>query len=190
MSGVSEGTNVEQSEVMRRLQDDHVHIAAVMDALEKALSPPPDGEVDWDAVGTILDYLQEYPDAVHHPLEDQMFDRVLDKGLTPAERELVHFNLAQHAEIISATQKLAADINNILNDIVVPIDQVQEHFKRYLELQRIHMRNENTHLFPLAVRLLSETDWSEIATEVASHADPMFDQQQTRFASLYQSITS
>ena len=119
-----------------------------------------------------------------------MFDRVLDKGLTPAERELVHFNLAQHAEIIGATQKLAEDINNILNDIVVPIDQVQDHFSRYLELQRLHMRNENTHLFPLANRLLSANDWSEIATEVASHADPMFDLQQAKFESLYESIAN
>jgi len=175
---------------MQRLDGDHARMAEVLDALEQALQVDDDEGVNWDLVADIISYLQEYPDAVHHPLEDQLFDRVLDKGLTPAERELVHFNLAQHAEIIGATQRLADDIGSILSDIVVPFDQVQEHFKRYLELQRIHMRNEIHHLFPLAERLLAEEDWQEVAAQAAAHADPMYDLHQEKFTGLYEYITS
>jgi hemerythrin-like domain-containing protein len=178
-----------QSQVMARLNDDHFHIATVLNALDKIFKNFPDEDIDWTIVSDILGYLQEYPDTVHHPLEDQMFDRVLDKGLTPAERELVHFNLAQHAEIISATVQLDQDVAQILNDIVVPIEQVLEHFDRYLELQRLHMRNENTHLFPLAERLLAESDWRDVEAEYASHVDPLFTLKQGKFASLFEYIT-
>lgn len=178
-----------QAKVMARLNDDHFHIGTVLNALDKVFKKFPDEDIDWVIVSDILAYLQEYPDTVHHPLEDQMFDRVLDKGLTPAERELVHFNLAQHAEIIGATVQLDRDVAQILNDIVVPIDKVLDHFDRYLELQRLHMRNENTHLFPLAERLLVESDWRDVELEYVSHVDPLFTLRQGKFSSLFDYIT-
>lgn len=178
-----------QRQVMTRLEEDHVHIARVLEALESVLGEPADEDVNWGMVADIISYLQEYPDTVHHPVEDQLFDHVLDKGLTPAERELVHTNLAQHAEIIGATAQLADDVAQILNDIIVPIDQVQNHFKRYLDLQRVHMRNEIQHLFPLAERQLVDQDWQDIAARMADHADPMFDLNLGKFASLYEFIT-
>ena len=178
-----------QLQVMVRLEDDHQHIARVLETLETVLSAPADEDVNWEIVADIISYLQDYPDTVHHPVEDQLFDRVLDKGLTPAERELVHTNLAQHAEIIGATAQLAHDVEQILSDIVVPIDQLQAHFKHYLELQRAHMRNEIHHLFPLAERQLAVEDWQEIAAQIAAHADPMFELNSGKFASLYEFIT-
>ena len=178
-----------QTQLMDRLNNDHFHIATVMNALDKMFAAFPDEDIDWNAVSDMLSYLQEYPDTVHHPLEDQLFDRVLDKGLTPVERELVHANLAQHAEIINATLRLDQDVNQILNDTVVPISKVLEDFERYIELQRTHMRNENTHLFPLAQRLLSEEDWRDVEAEYASHVDPMFALKQGKFASLFEYIT-
>ncbi|XOV83348.1 MAG: hemerythrin domain-containing protein [bacterium] len=178
-----------QTQLMDRLNNDHFHIATVMNSLEKMFKQFPDEDIDWTTVSDMLDYLQEYPDTVHHPLEDQLFDRVLDKGLTPAERELVHANLAQHAEIINATLQLDQDVSQILNDVVVPIDQVLKHFERYIQLQRVHMRNENTHLFPLAERLLTMQDWRDVEAEYANHVDPMFVLKQGKFASLFEYIT-
>ncbi|MCR9262282.1 MAG: hemerythrin domain-containing protein [Pseudomonadaceae bacterium] len=178
-----------QTQLMDRLNNDHFHIATVMNALEKMFAGFPDEDIDWSEVSDMLSYLQEYPDSVHHPLEDQLFDRVLDKGLTPVERELVHTNLAQHAEIISATLRLDQDVNQILNDTVVPIGKVLEDFEHYIQLQRTHMRNENTHLFPLAQRLLTPEDWRDVAADYASHVDPMLDLKQGRFASLFEYIT-
>ena len=186
--GVALKENV-QTQVMDRLNNDHFHIATVMNSLEKMFKQFPEVDIDWTVVSDSLDYLQEYPDTVHHPLEDQLFDRVLDKGLTPAERELVHFNLAQHAEIISATLKLDQDVTQILNNIIVPINQVLAHFNRYIELQRLHMRNENMHLFPLAQRLLSADDWAEVEVEYTNHVDPLFTLKQGKFASLFEYLT-
>ena len=178
--------------VLGRLEEDHHHLTKVMRVLEAQLArrDSDDDDVDWSLLAEVLAYVSEYPDAVHHPLEDRMFDKVLDKGLTPAERELVHFNLSQHAEIIGATAQLSADIDRILNDIVVPIEVVVDHCRRYLDMQRSHMRNEQVHLFPLAERLLDDDDWREIAQELESHEDPMFKLRQGRFDSLYDHVSS
>ena len=174
-----------RQELMRRLGDDHRHIAVILDHLKNALTGPEDDDVDWNLVRDMVGYLQEYPDMAHHPLEDQLFDRVLDKGLTPVERELIHLNMAQHVEIAGATAELAGDLDRILTDIVVPIERLHEDFRRYLDLQRIHMSNEDTHLYPLAQRLLNPEDWVDLLGASMVHADPLFELKQGKFASLY-----
>lgn len=178
-----------ESTVLQRISDDHRHITLALDALELQLDMDGNDDVNWNIICDILTYLQEYPDAVHHPLEDQLFDLVLDKGLTPAERELVHFNLAQHAEIIDASRQLADDVDNILNDVVVPIDRLYSHFERYLDIQRLHLRNETTHLLPMAQRLLSAEDWAEVGAQAMVHADPLFELQLEKYKGLYDYIT-
>ena len=192
MTSVSRQADGNAATVLSRLDEDHFHLTRVMQVLEDELAKrdDDDADIDWNLLADVLAYVGEYPDAVHHPLEDRMFDRVLDKGLTPAERELVHFNLSQHAEIVGATTQLADDVNNILSDVVVPIDVLMDHCRRYLDMQRSHMRNEQVHLFPLAERRLGEEDWAEIATELAAHADPMFVLRQGRFDSLYERVAA
>lgn len=176
--------------VLERLEQDHQHLSRVMDVFDAQLAKlgRDDEDVDWNLMGEIIAYVQEYPDAVHHPLEDQLFDKVLDKGLTPAERELVHFNLSQHAQIISSTQRLADEIGDILNDIVVPMAAVREHGRRYLEMQRNHMHNEHRHLFPLAKRLLSDDDWTDVAQVLIEQQDPLFKLQLGRYEALYRHV--
>ena len=176
-------------ELMQHLGDDHRHISVILDHLELALTGPEDDDVDWDLVSDMIDYLQEYPDIAHHPLEDQLFDRVLDKGLTPVERELIHLNMAQHVDISGATDDLASDVDRILSDIVVPIERLHGDFQRYLDLQRTHMINEDTHLYPLAQRLLKTEDWKDLLEASNTHTDPMFDLKQGKFASLYDFVT-
>ena len=64
----------------------------------------------------------------------------------------------QHQEITTSTQTLKRDIDNILNDIVVPLDRVMAHLIAYLTLQREHMTLENTAIFPAAEQSLSNND--------------------------------
>ena len=174
-----------RQELLRRLGDDHRHMSVILDHLKHALTGPEDDDVDWNLVRDMVGYLQEYPDMAHHPLEDQLFDRVLDKGLTPAERELIHLHMAQHVEIAGATVELAGDVDRILTDIVVPIERLHEDFQRFLDLQQTHMCNEDTHLYPLAQRLLNPEDWVDLLSVSMTHADPMFELKQGKFASLY-----
>lgn len=176
--------------VMERLEQDHQHLSRVIDVFEAQLAKlgSDDEDVDWNLMEEIIAYLQEYPDAVHHPLEDHLFDKVLHKGLSPAERELVHFNLSQHANIISLTQRLADEIGSILNDIVVPVDALREHGRRYLEMQRDHMRNEDRHLFPLAAGLLNDDEWTDVAQVLTEQQDPLFKLRLGRYEALYRHV--
>ena len=55
-------------------------------------------------------------------------------------------------------------------------------------MQRNHMHNEHRHLFPLAERLLSDDDWTDVAQVLIEQQDPLFKLQLGRYEALYRHV--
>ena len=176
--------------LLQRLHTDHRHLGRVLTVLENQLRKlDDDGEgPDFDLLANIVDYICEYPDAIHHPLEDQLFDHLVNKGLTPPERKLVSVNIGQHVEIIAATKKLAQDIATVLNGAVISAIRLKEHVDDYIDTQRSHMRVEEQQLFPLAEHMFSDEDWAELEHLCEATRDPLFEQTIARYEDLYRYI--
>ncbi len=176
--------------ILKRLHTDHARTSQVLRVLEQQMDrfSSSDGAPDFGLLRELVEYVVEYPDAIHHPLEDRLFGYLLGKGATPAEERLVLSNLDQHVEIKAGTRKLLTDIRAILNGSVMPADQLRMDVAAYVDLQRAHMLIEEGQLFPLATRLLSADDWARLETELGAIQDPMFDQAAARFANLYRYI--
>ena len=65
------------SEIMRQLRDDHRNVALMMDLLERQLDAVHRMErADFDLMHDVMRYMTRYPDQVHHPKEDLMFERM------------------------------------------------------------------------------------------------------------------
>jgi hemerythrin-like domain-containing protein len=174
--------------VINRLEQDHQRTSTLLGLLQQTLATK--GDVDWLLTRDIIAYLQDYPDKVHHPLEDHLFDLVLDKGLPPAECELVRKNLRQHAQIMTATDQLAQEVEQILADIAVPIDHLKARIEHYISLQTAHMNGERDHLFPLAYVKLSESDWHSIQLLLdEGQPDPLTTPASGRFRRLYDCVS-
>ena len=58
-----------------------------------------------------------------------------------------------------------------------------EHLLAYLTLQREHMSLENTVIFPVAERDLSDDDWRYLETLIKQ--DPVFEDRRDQFSALY-----
>ncbi len=66
------------SDVMDKLHADHAHIARLMSLLEEQIQlihaeENPDAPLMQD----IMAYMTHYPDLIHHPLEDLIFEHVI-----------------------------------------------------------------------------------------------------------------
>lgn len=159
--------------LIERLDRDHVRIAAVIQQFGE-LCDPFAAELDWQRIGELMEFLDYYADRIHHPLEDRLFDRLVNKGLTPAERHLVFRNLDQHQEIRSLTEALAEQIGIGLRGGTVDVDEFRETAARYLSLQERHMRFEESYLFPLLEGAFDNRDWNALMgiLKEAPEADP------------------
>ncbi len=175
--------------VLERLRQDHLRFARVLRKLEWEADLLSVGEdPNYSLLATIVEYVQTYADAVHHPTEDKVFDRLLHKGLTPAESHMVFLNLAKHQEIIALTQKLQDEIEAMLNGNTLLARKLLEDIQQYLLQQRRHMSFEELHLFPLVESRLNDADWNLIDAELMPGPDPLFDSKLEKFRTLYEYI--
>lgn len=147
--------------LIERLGSDHAKIAAVVRELE-ALADTLGEEPDWTALSDLIGFLAYFADRVHHPLEDRLFDVVVNKGLTPTERHLVFRNLGQHREIRALTESLAGQVRIAQSCGAVDPGDFRESLAAYVALQRRHMRFEELHLFPLLAGALDNRDWNAL----------------------------
>jgi hemerythrin-like domain-containing protein len=182
------------STLLDRLHQDHARLARLASVLRTHIQEQYQGRHGrggWlDLLACLVDYVSEYPDAVHHPLEDRVFERLIALGLTPAERKTVECNLAEHAALSEATRRMAADVDAVLAGKVVSESNLVEDATAWLDLQLSHMRREETVLFPLAERMFTQAVWREIEAEEADARDPLFDQRLDRYDALFDFVTS
>lgn len=143
--------------LIERLVRDHARITGVVAQLSDTLAAD---ETDWQRIGELIEFLDYYADRVHHPLEDRLFDHLVNKGLAPTERHLVFRNLGQHQEIISMTESLSATIAAALAGEVVDYDGFLERAAAFISLQQRHIRFEENYLFPLFEQTFENRDWN------------------------------
>ncbi|SAL82978.1 hemerythrin HHE cation binding domain-containing protein [Caballeronia arvi] len=152
---------------------DHQRLSAVTRAMldfVRALSeggPAPDPIV----FRAMLYYIREYPDQLHHPLEDlylfatlqhrtHEFDDVLDK---------------LQGEHIEGDKRLR-DLEHALTRFElkgnVALPGLRSSMEKYVAFCANHRRIEDTVILPAAERFLSERDWAQIDAAFAHYWDP------------------
>ena len=148
--------------LLERLGEDHARIAAVIRELGELIDPL-SSELDWQRLSELMEFLDYFADRVHHPLEDRLFDRLTEKGLTPTERHLVFRNMGQHQRISANTESLSSLVRTAQQGAAVDEDAFREAAMSYIGLQRRHMRFEEAHLFPLLESAFDNDDWNSLS---------------------------
>ncbi len=156
--------------LIERLSRDHARIAGVVRQISECSDPLSEAP-DWVRLGELIGFLDYYADRVHHPLEDRLFDHLVNKGLTPTERHLVFRNLHQHQEIQSMTEALLATLADQRIGAVVDAAEFLERVSEYAALQNRHMRFEESHLFPLFEQEFENRDWNQLMG-ILNEAEP------------------
>jgi len=160
------------AQIMHRLRRDHANFARLFAALERQIVlMESGGRPDWDIVSRIVQYCLEYPDLYHHPLEDQVFARLRARDPAAASIDLV----AEHRELSALLRRVAAAVEQILQDAAMPRDRFAGLVRRFLDAQRDHVRREEALFYPAAERALGPADWAELDRAVSAVAiDPLF----------------
>ena len=90
-----------EAKLMQRLHLDHQRMAQVLAAIEQLARDMRRAQLRpyLDKLLCVLEYVNEYPETIHHPFEDQLFAQLLACNITPEEREQVEGNAARHEEM-------------------------------------------------------------------------------------------
>jgi branched-chain amino acid transport system ATP-binding protein len=150
------------------LLDEHRSMAAMLKSLlaqvaqARAGGAPP----DFTLAAATLEYLQTYPERLHHPKEDETLFRLLRRRCAEARPTLDELE-AQHLRGAEWMQRL--------NDALAQgraagsFDAFEPVLAGYAAFQWQHMRTEEEVILPLAERHLLPEDWAQVEAAFAAN---------------------
>jgi hemerythrin-like domain-containing protein len=161
------------SSVIDRLGRDHRNMRLVLELLEEGLGGHRWGEpIDLELLGLVAGYMLDYPDRVHHPLEDQLFARLAERD--PAAAAAVRGLMEEHARLAQLNQRLAATIDGLGHDAELPRDWLGQLVQQVVSANRAHMQAEERTLFPRLLARLEDADWAVLDARAGDAGDPVF----------------
>lgn len=153
------------------IKDEHRSMAAMLKALQAHLVQVHAGTLapDFALAGAMLDYLQAYPERLHHPKEDETLFRLLRRRCVEARPTLDELE-AQHlrgAEWMGELRR-ALERSRAAGDFSAlgPV------LAAYADFQWKHMRMEEEIILPLAERDLTAEDWQHVDAAFAANREP------------------
>jgi hemerythrin-like domain-containing protein len=174
--------------LLERLDLEHRRLARLLDLLDKLLDGFREGaEPDYELICEMLKYMESYEDQVHHPTEDLIFRRVLERA--GADQPVLSILMQQHRTLVELNRRFRQSLEGVVHEEVLRRDEVESQGRELVDTLRTHMVLEDSEAFPIVLQYLSPGDWEELAEVAPDANDPVFGTPDpARFRALYQHL--
>ncbi|WP_193369546.1 CBS domain-containing protein [Pelagibius marinus] len=176
-------------EVLNILHEEHRRIGCVLVCLRHLAQSlgKMEHEVDSGLLSAILDYMDAFPDTIHHPKEERFLFSALRRR-RPGESEVIDQLVKEHETGKLLLTGLRATLPDLARD-PASRERFRQAVKHYVEFEGAHMRQEERVFMPLAARYLTDADWRQIAAAFRRDSDPLFGRERrAEFEKLYRHI--
>jgi hemerythrin-like domain-containing protein len=175
--------------VMTRLGLDHARLARLLDLFDGLLDRFHEGrEPDYELMCEMLEYMASYADQIHHPTEDLIFHRALDKGVH--NRDVFDVLMHQHTLVAQLNKRFRQSLDAIVHEEVLLRQEVEAQGRELVDTLREHMTLEDREAFPIALERLDQADWDAIEATAPNADDPVFgNPDPQRFRALFQHLS-
>ena len=179
------------NKAIRIIRDEHRSISAVLSGLLELtrMARMPGMLPKFAVFRAMINYIDEFPERLHHPKEDhylfaRLAERAPEAGLLIAELRNEH---VQGAKLVRELESalLAFEVNGARE-----LNAFDAAVNAYAQFHWTHMRKEEERLLPLAERHLTDADWRWIEDAFAGNQDPIADLREQDFQKLYSRIVS
>jgi len=159
--------------IIERLSREHRNIETLLAVLERELEIFDRGEhPDYEVIRAIISYFELYPELYHHPQEELVFAKL--KLRDPAAAARIGDLTLEHQKGTQRLRRVVQAIDCVLADREVLRQNVDNIVRDFIESERRHIMIEDRDFFPAALKALTPSDWTEIASASTNHEDPLF----------------
>lgn len=176
---------------IQKIRDEHRSISAVLHGLKQLARDAQDARVKpgFEALRAMVRYIDEYPERLHHPKEDEyLFSRL--EARAPQAEPLVAALKAEHQEGARKVRDLERALVFFEEGWPMGAREFLEAVDAYAEFHWNHMRKEEGELLPLAEQHLRPEDWREIDAAFDVNQDPIAGIRERDFEALFSKIVS
>lgn len=160
--------------VLKKLYRDHSNLSKMMDIFDQQLNKfkQPD-QPAFDLLTDLIDYVSNYVDSIHHPIEDQLYQTVLAK--TDNGRETMEKLLGDHQVIMNMTRQFRKALVALQQGSNISKSEVEKMGWDYAKQQRAHQQFEERDAYPLLREVLSNADFDIAGGAIPADEDPLVD---------------
>jgi hemerythrin-like domain-containing protein len=150
------------------ITQEHRSITAVINALQYlARGIASGGEPDYEVLTVVLDYIETFPNWLHHPKEDRYLFSALRRriadwtamGSSLAATQVLDELEAEHQRENDLTRELRYLLTRCRIGGASAKQAFAEAVERYARFHWAHMRKEEDVVLPLALEALTDADW-------------------------------
>lgn len=150
--------------LLSSLKEDHKYMIKLLHLLEqeiKTLDAAQVVRVNLDRLLEMTDYLNQYPEICHHPIEERMFGMLASKSLPEHEQALIDKVIDEHGMLDALAELLEVKIARYLaaNCSKASLLRTADMFLRQ---QIKHIECEQNHVFTLCCNYLQNGEWQEL----------------------------
>jgi hemerythrin-like domain-containing protein len=156
------------------IHDEHKAVAAVLRSLEMLAKQGPGGKPVrfFEVLRSMIFYIDEFPERRHHPNESRVLFPMLMR-VAPELRAVIERLESDHG----SGERKVRELLHLLSAWEIVGDSRRVIFERalaeYVRFYIDHMRMEETQLLPVARRLFSAADWTELDATFDAQRDPL-----------------
>lgn len=161
------------ADILAKLRQDHANMSRLLDALDRQIETfAAGGHPDLEIVSAIADYVLEYPDRFHHPVEDLVLNELRQRDAAaakPAEGlEMEHKRIGQLA------RNFHAAVETWKSDEPARRDDFLATARAFVTTMREHIALEDSKFFPAAEAALTRDDLDRLSGRLPKLDDPLF----------------
>jgi hemerythrin-like domain-containing protein len=120
-------------------------------------------EVNQEHFSQILEFLTIFVDKCHHGKEEDLLFPAMEKAGIPKESKVITFTLAEHQTARRYIKDMRNGFGAYEKGDPNASPRIVESGKSYIKLLISHIEKENTILFPMADKVLSDAKQEELA---------------------------
>lgn len=161
-------------DILLALGDEHKYQIRLLRVLERQVGLLNRRQTpDYEQMYGVMRYMTQYPDRFHHPKEDLLFEKVVQRD--PSAKAKVDELLRAHKDIIAKGARLLQAIDRCRKQPAnADTHTLRKAAHAYIGTLRRHIDIEHLHLFPLAEKALQPKDWIEVDRRMRPILDPVF----------------
>lgn len=161
-------------ELMTELREDHRNMSVVLDLMNGLVEQMEAGkDPDFELFDEIMRYMTVYPDAVHHPKEDIVYEQLRSKR--PDLSDGLDHVPDDHNDIAHLGSLLRDEVEAINAGAAVRRDKMIEDTVAYILRLRNHMRWEEDDLFKRVDKMLADEPHKIDVSKIGHIKDPVFE---------------
>lgn len=156
--------------ILDRFVTDHERLRSLLTLFEQELAAyDADAGGDLQLMQDIANYYAEYFNRYHHPLEDHLFELLLQRD--PGQRDDAVRGMTEHEQLLRSSDRLLSVLDQVLHGSILPREKLLGTGRRFLRQNLEHMQREEQDAFARAARCLTATDWRAVTAEAAYLAE-------------------